>query len=347
MVQMTMRPFYENQFYLNRSREECGDRYIAEFAEDFHQWHLDQTAATTDVVSTKTHMTLLSEFGDQKAKWISRKGAAGYYRKNGIWPNFIKPSAFGEMNILHSITMPMPRNIPADKLLVGDFIPKDMRDSVRTAEVAGAWDDAAQMDFSDIEPGVYFMKANHGSAMNVKVELPCSPDQLAELRDTAATWLSTQYGRSSSQWWYSKIDRKVFLEKDLNDGQDNGPLTDFRFHVINGRPVLLQMDVGLGTDERHNPVYDQDLNYLPHDFLRVNRQEEPLPENTDLARDVAIRLGEQFQYCRVDLYLRGKELFLGELTFLPNAGRRHVRSAELDEILCDAWDPMPKFVRVE
>ncbi|WP_368187520.1 ATP-grasp fold amidoligase family protein [Aestuariibius sp. HNIBRBA575] len=291
-------------------------------------------------------MTLLSEFSEKMAKWTACRGAASYYRKNDVWPNFIEPTSFGAMNILHSVTMAMPRVNPADKLLVGECIPSDLEDTVSTATVAGAWSNADDMDFRDIKPGTYYLKANHGSAMNVKVELPCSDIQMKELRKIADEWLHTAYGKSSSQWWYFKIDRKVFLEQDLLDGNGDGSLTDFRFHVINGAPVLLQMDVGLHSEDRHNPVYDENLNYLPHDFLRVNKHEEPLPENADKAQQVAVRLAKGFQYCRVDLYLRGKDLFLGEMTFLPNAGRRHVRSAELDEMLCAAWDPMPRFHRV-
>jgi hypothetical protein len=166
------------------------------------------------------------------------------------------------------------------------------------------------------------------------------------IRAEAERWMSTNYGRHSCQWWYQFIKRQVFLEEDLNEGISDAPLTDFRFHVINGKVALLQMDVGLDTEERHNPIYDGNLTYLPYSFLRRNLREEPLPPNADKARDIAQEMGKDHQYCRVDLYLKEDNIFLGELTFLPNAGRRKVISPELDEMLMSYWDPMPRFVRV-
>lgn len=106
------------------------------------------------------------------------------------------------------------------------------------------------------------------------------------------------------------------------------------------------MSIGPDTDDANNPIYDGNLNYLPYDFLRSNFKEETLPDNAEKARDIAVQLAADYQYCRVDLYLKGKEIFLGELTFLPNAGRRPTLSPELDEIFSDHWRPNPpRFYR--
>lgn len=110
---------------------------------------------------------------------------------------------------------------------------------------------------------------------------------------------------------------------------------------------MLQMYLGRGQDSKDNPIYDGDLNYLPYDFLRGNSHESPLPKNTDVARNVAIEMGKEFQYCRVDLYLKEDDIILGEMTYLPNAGRRKILSPELDEIVSDLWKSAPpKIVRV-
>lgn len=342
-----MRPFHEQWFYKRRPRRAGGDKFLAHFVKDFCAWHNEELAASDEVRDGARWMTARSSLDWREFRRIVKAGVGGYLRKNGEWPDFFEPRSFGAMNILHAILMPMPRNIPADKLKVADYIPERYRNSCHPAEVVRVWKKDEPISFDGLPPGTYFLKSNHASAQVMKIELPCSDETVAAAQEAVTRWLDTDYGRQSPQWWYRFIDRRAFLERDLNDGEGEGPLTDFRFHVINGKVSILQMDVGLHTDARHNPVYDGNLNYLPFNFLRRNLREEPLPENTDLARDIARDIGQGFQYCRVDLYLRGKDVFLGEMTFLPNAGRRHVRSPELDEMICADWDPMPRFVRIE
>jgi len=177
-----------------------------------------------------------------------------------------------------------------------------------------------------------------------------APVEIEELQTKAAAWTEKVYGLSSSQWWYRLIKPKVYLERDLReltDGADSdAPMEDMKFHCINGKVALLQYYVGRGSGDPDNPVYDGDLNYMPYPFLRANKGEAPLPPNTEKARDIAIELSKKHQYVRVDFYSTGDKLFLGELTFLPNSGRRAIRSKKLNEYLCSFWDPMPRAVGI-
>lgn len=340
-----MREFVEQAFYAKRTREEMGDPFIGEYVRDFWDWYTDNLKSAPRLPKSQW-MTGFSELGARRMRNAARRGIGNYYRARGKFPNFQSPTDFTEMTLLNSIVSPMPRHIPADKLNVGDFIPDHLKDKVRPARVAKIWSKAADIGSDGIEPGSYFLKSNHGSSHVMRVDLPFAGPVLAEARDKAGDWLQTIFGTHSSQWWYRLIDRKVFIEEDLRRQPDE-ILPDFRFHVINGQVALLQYDLGLGTEDRNNPVYDGDLNYLQGNFLRDNRGEEPLPENAQLARDIAREIGGQFPYCRVDLYLRGNEIFLGELTFLPNSGRRRIRSGALNELLCSFWEPMPKVVAIE
>jgi len=336
-----MRPFYEQFHYYHRPRSVVGDEITREFAVDFVNWHAEQVDATPYTFNPATHMTAHSMLPAGKFHQVSMRGVGGFFRAQGVWPDFYEPKTFAGMNILHALTMPMDRNIPADKLRVGEHIPDHLRGDVRQVPVVGQWANAADVSFDGIAPGHYFFKANHGSGQNIPVTLPCSDEELDSLKATAADWLNRDYGKKSCQWWYQYIDRRLYLEEDLSDPKADMPINDFKFHCINGKVAALQMYVGRDTGASYNPIYDGDLNYLPYDFLRTNGQEEPLPANADKARDIAIALGSKSQYCRVDLYLKGDELFLGELTYLPNAGRRPTLSPELDEIFCDHWRPNP------
>ncbi|SMX30753.1 ATP-grasp fold amidoligase family protein [Octadecabacter ascidiaceicola] len=343
-----MRPFYEQYHYDRRPRSLVGDTRTKEFVSDFLEWLAESTEQTPHVVSGKTHHTAFSALNPNNLLKRSRRGINGFFQATGVWPGFVEPRTFGATNILHSLLMPFPKKSPADKLLVPEFIPKEYRDRVKAATVVGVWSSHEDISFDGIKPGKYFFKSNDGSDQNIPLTLPCSDEELAHVKAKAKSWLETIYGQNSCQWWYAFIDSKVFLEKDLRQEGEDVPIVDFRFHVVNGTPVLLQMDTEGGEGVRNNPVYDKNLNYLPYDFLRSNTHEEPLPSNAQFAQEVATKIGKAHQYCRVDLYLKGEEVFLGEMTFLPNSGRRRTRAPEIDELFSDHWkEEPPRVVRVE
>lgn len=332
-------------FYSRRPRARCGDVFVPEYARDLADWYRE-SLATAPELSGDEWMTCYSELGARKFRINAQRGVGGYYQARGVFPDFRSASDFTQMTLMNSIVAPMPRIIPADKLNVAGYIPEAFRDRLRVPRIERVFDDPAALDFSGIAPGTYYLKSNHGSAQNIRLRLPDTDEAtLRRVREKAPSWLAAPYGTKTSQWWYRLIDRKVFLEESLTQSPDE-TVPDFRFHCINGQVALLQLDLGLGSGQRNNPVYDAELNYLPHNFLRANRSEEPLPEEAGLARDMAAAIAAPFSYVRVDIYIRGRQLFLGELTFLPNAGRRKILSGEINEYLCGFWSPLPRVRRI-
>ena len=315
------------------------DAYVA----DFCQWQRRQLATTALTRPPSDWRTARSQFDWPRFRGIVRQGVEGHVQQTGRWPDFQRPTSFGATGILHSLLLAMPRVNPCDKLNVGRYIPAAFRGTCRPARVFRVWDAGAPLDFTGLPPRRYRLKSNHASGQVAPVVLPCTEDGRAELERLVGTWTAQAFALNSSQWWYWDIPRKVFLEEDLSRA-DGAPLTDFRFHVFAGKVVLLQLDRGAGS--ANNPIYDGHLTYLPGALYRPNRGEVPLPRSVQTARDLAAEIGRAFQYLRVDCYLRKDEVILGELTFLPNAGRRTIQSPALEERLCDAWGPGPQAVRL-
>jgi len=245
------------------------------------------------------------------------------------------------MNTLNSIVTPVPVLNPADKLLTPRYIPKTFENKIRGANVVRVFESGEQIDLSGLKPGRYYFKSNHGSNQG----FPFSTEELggddSKFQTLADKWGSKPYGLKSSQWWYRLIDRKAYIEEDLSDA-DGIPPDDFKFHIINGKIAVIQVVTGR-SGVRFDPVYDADLNYVPHDFLRSNNGPIDLPEGIETAKAAALEIAKIFSYIRVDFYIRGREIILGELTLLPNAGRRKVISPELNEQICSFWDPLPQI----
>ncbi|MGR3794888.1 ATP-grasp fold amidoligase family protein [Vannielia sp. SX4] len=340
-----MRDFDAQPFYSRRPRHRFGDTFVPEFVNDFVDWYKD-TLPEAETVPGDNWMTCFSELGARKFRNVTRRGVGGYYQARGVFPDFRNATDFTQMTLMNSLVAPMPRLIPADKLNVAKYIPRRYRSQLHVPRVERVFNSADEVDFSGIAPGTYYLKSNHGSEQNLRIDLPLTEKEtLAKIERRLPVWFDLPYGTRTSQWWYRLIERKVFLEESLTRAPDE-VVPDFRFHCINGKVALLQLDLGLGTSGRNNPIYDGALNYMPHNFLRANRSEEPLPPQAGLARDMAEAIAAPFPYVRVDIYIRQSELFLGELTFLPNAGRRKIMSDELNAYLCDFWAPMPKVRQV-
>ena len=339
-----MRHFDEQAFYNKRTFEATGWTYLQEYAVDFLDWY-EECLKIAPTVPAKDWM-IAHDMLTPKDFWRAmRRGIGNYFRAQGVFPDFREARDFTAMTLLNSIISPMPRVNPADKLLVGKYIPKGVRSKIRPPKVFAAFSDADDLDKAALEPGHYVIKSNHGSSHVIRARAPISDVDMAAYKATCAKWIAGDHGNFSSQWWYQFIDRKVFIEEDLC--REEGEIVpDFRFHCINGKVALSQLDLGLGTDARNNPVFDGDLNYMPHDFLRANKGEVDLPEGAEAARKAAAAICKKFPYVRVDTYVRDGEVFLGELTFLPNSGRRRIQSDELNEYLCGFFDPIPQVVAI-
>jgi len=340
-----MRIFNAYKRFADRTSEDSTYADVTFYVSELIDWYHDCRREAPKVPASD-YVTLYDFFSHKAFRSVFHRGVSNYLREHGYFPNFRQATDFMAMNMLHGLVMAVPRENPSNKLNVGQYIPEALQSKIRPPKVHKVFDAPEEVTLDGLPPGSYFMKSNHGSKQNLHLDLRegTSHVNVDELRAKAEKWSAKPFGTSSCQWWYQAIDRKVFIEEDLRVDDFSEPLSDLRFHCINGKMAMLQYDVGLGTDHRENPLYDSDLNYMPYSMVRPNRREHELPKRALEARDFALEICKPFQYVRVDIYARGDELFMGELTYLPNAGRRPVRSKKLNAYLSAFWDPMPQVI---
>jgi len=61
------------------------------------------------------------------------------------------------------------------------------------------------------------------------------------------------------------------------------------------------------------------------------------PEQLEEMLHIARRLSEDFQFCRVDLYLVKGKVYFGEITFYPWTGYVQCTPDKFDFVLGDLW----------
>ena len=192
----------------------------------------------------------------------------------------------------------------------------------------GVWNHFDEIDFDQL-PNQFVLKTNHsgGSTGVVICKDKDSFDKTAARKKLEQS-LKHDVSRTSVEWPYRNIERKILAETYLGDN-----LVDYKFYCFNG-----DADVVMNCIERetgHPKFYFFDKNW---NLRRLNKRGKeapkdftlPKPDGMDEMFEVASKLSEGLPYARVDLYNIDGEIYFGEITFFPASGFDRNRLPEAD-----------------
>lgn len=239
------------------------------------------------------------------------------YPRVGYWPQIREPRTFNEKLMYRKIlTDNELYSKVSDKWQVREYVKKKVDDEVLN-DVYYVTDDPATIPFEDL-PDEFVIKATHGSGWNIIVD---DKEQVnfESIRSQCSEWLSETYGIQGNEYWYSQIEPRIIIEKYLHDEEYNTPL-DFKFWVFHGDVGIIEVDFDRFSNHKQK-FYDKDWQIV--DFTRKYPQgpdiDEP-PRLNDMI-DVAEKIGEDFDFVRIDLYNpNGEEILFGEMTLAPQSG---------------------------
>jgi len=240
----------------------------------------------------------------------------------------------------------------ADKVAVRDYVAVTIGDKYLT-KVFFKTDTANNIDWNLI-PDEFVMKANHCSGGTVIVwrgsdentRLPTnkkdiywnrylvSPNNLIkdDLVSLANSWLKKNYAysfpsRRVPEWAYLNIYPQILFEELLLEN-DKSLAKDYKFHIFNGKCEMinvLERHRFNSTKFQRNFSSIFDVNWRKLD-VSLNGSFPPLrlpekPDNFDEMLDIALRLANDLDYIRVDLFNVSGRIVFGELTSYPQSGR--------------------------
>lgn len=240
----------------------------------------------------------------------------------GRYPNLVRPVTFNE-KILRRSLKPDSRYIGlTDKLSVREYVASKIGEEHLIPLVAAP--DEFTREVFDSLPDAFVMKANHGSSF-VEVVKKKSETSFENLQLLASKWLSTAFYSVARERHYRKIKPRIFFEQLLLDDSGRIP-ADFKLHCFGGRPgrpiiYILVISDRFGN-ATHGDVYDVEWNHLDIaiGYYKRSAQPAPRPPHLQTVLDTAVKLCEDFDYVRVDLYAPDNLVYFGELTFTPGAG---------------------------
>lgn len=194
---------------------------------------------------------------------------------------------------------------------------------------------------ADIDlPGEYVVKPTHGSGAVVVVSQRADPTATlppveacwsythvrpeavdrAQLVDITEFWLAQLYGQGPNrEWAYGRVPRTILVEE-LLTGPDGDIPDDVKLFVFHGHCEFVQVDSGR-FGRRTQDFFRRPWTHLPLSGGPPHADPTP-PAPDSLAEMIRIAelLGQDTDFVRVDLYVIGDRIVVGELTSYPAGG---------------------------
>lgn len=255
----------------------------------------------------------------------------------GRWPDYEHPLTLQEHIQAYVLRSRDPALVMlADKVAVRAYIERAVGPG-HTVPLLGHWTDAAAVPLATL-PYPLVLKPSHLSGRTLFLDAHRPQDERA-LRRRLADWLARDHSRINREWFYREVPPGLVAEPRLQ-GPDGDLPPDVKAYVVGGRVRYFQVDRGrLGRHTRR--LYGPDWSPLAaRTSLPRHAADAPPP---DLARLVALaeRLAEPFEFLRVDFYVIGEQVLVGELTSSPGAGFGRFFPSSFSEGLAAQWVRRP------
>lgn len=217
----------------------------------------------------------------------------------------------------------------ADKYGVREYLIKKGLDKY-LPNLLGVYDKVDEINFESL-PQKFVLKCTHGCGFNIickdKSEL-----NIEDAKSKLNKWLHTDFGAEAGEIQYSKIKPKIICEEFL-DALDTDVPIDYKIHCFNGKPKFV-----LACVDRYKDLsllfYDFEWNRLEYQSKSYYSEKKATkPKNLNEMIDISKKIAKDFKFVRVDFFEIEGKVYIGELTFTPNAGRiKYINDETLIEV---------------
>lgn len=151
-------------------------------------------------------------------------------------------------------------------------------------------------------------------------------------RERLKGWFGANLYREAREQNYRWLRPRIMVEEYFDVSGAPVP-DDYKVFCYRGEPRFIQVDSGRFTSHTRN-LYDTSWRRLPCSIHYPAREEDDARPGP-LARmlEIASRLAAPFDFMRVDLYVNGDDIRVGELTSCPGGALERLLPATCDERL--------------
>lgn len=262
-----------------------------------------------------------------------------FYRTFGRFPDLKKPQTFNEKILYrkrNSCLSDSTYSELADKYLVRKYVEEKIG-SEYLIELLFATDSISELRGALTTNEDYVLKPNHGASMVAICDGKQDEHGIENLIRISQKWLSCDYSMIAGEKHYSKIKRKILLERRIGNMGD--VLTDYKLHLFrqnnNEWFYVLQM-----IDDRFkgNLVRTFYVNNLKEVYSGNHQLDEKTKSLIEKMIELSKVLIGDLEYARMDWYINANHLYFGEITLTPAAGVGTGYGKELDLLMGQQWN---------
>lgn len=279
------------------------------------------------------------------ARWLNdlRKVVVSYYKTFGSIPNLIAPSSFNEKvafrklfdrrSIFATMANKLDSKIYIREVLGRDYVPKTLK----------IYNKSSEFRASDVTDKCV-LKSDNGWG-DILILEPDKFDEINVIRNIDEMF-SNRHGKGTAQWAYFRENSRVFMEEFIGKQK---LATDYKFYMSYGE--VKHVLVILGRHDSENKVklrFDKNGVRFSEEGIGGNiGQGETIeemigPEAMNEMFRIASKLSEGVDFIRVDMYLDGDRVLVGELTVYPLSGLYGKLPEHFDD---DTFWPLDRSVR--
>ncbi len=280
------------------------------------------------------HQRGIDFYSPWQLTWALATALQRYKSKFGQFPNLAPPTSFNEKVLWFKFFGELKVPESGNKLSTETFIPEELRSQLTCPPLVWQSDKAVLPANDELPPGVYYLKASHGSGMFKRLRYPLAESQRAALEEAAALWLKRRYGWGNGEWWYNTFQPRLLLERSVTGDADS---ISWNFYVLNGRVPMVGMFLKTAEGQECSTWLDGEFKELPW-----RSSLPPVPHYVIGLRQhdmmqMALAIARPMSAVRVDFLLGEDErIYLCELTFSPgNAMAR--RAPEVEALMSAPW----------
>lgn len=215
------------------------------------------------------------------------------------------------------------RQLTSDKILVKEFI-EERVDSKFIVKTLGIFDSIDQIDVRSLsKPCV--LKPAHSSGSVVFIKEGQTAFSPVDRKKLVKSLQSSPY-KEAREANYRYLRARIICEPMLSEGEK---IKDYKIFCFRGEPRLIQVDSDRHSDHKRN-IYTTNWTPLDVTYNFPTGRWETAPSCLSEMLRVARVLSGQFEFVRVDFFIDGSDLYVGELTHCPESahGRFKHRSDE-------------------
>lgn len=260
---------------------------------------------------------------------VERRLLFTYYNRK--LPHFTRPVTFSDKVNWRILNDRRPLlEWTCDKLAMKEYASAAGLAGLRVPRTFWSGSDISGLRAADL-PEHWVLKPNHRSGL---VYFGSGKADCQELAAVTRTWLDAFEAGAMHEWAYGKARPTLLVEELL--GPPGSPPPDYKIFVFDGKAELIEMVNRYdGNQQRlYRPDWTPlEVLYGPQGMAPV----APPPPGLEQMLGIAQKLGQPFDFIRVDLYDVTGSIVFGELTPYPCGGLERFRPASFDVELGEKW----------